>query len=514
MPEGIKRLRACMLAFAAVLFSVVTAGGAMAANAPDIASEGAVLYNATSGKFLYEKNANHQYYPASITKFMTALLVLENASQEDTVVFSSAATENLESGAVNLELMKGDRVKVRDCLYGLMLKSANEVANGLAEHVSGSVPSFAKKMNRRAQELGCTNTNFVNPSGLNNAKHLSTPHDMALIAKACFDRADFRAIDKTVNYHFPATQKRPNGTDIVMGHRMISSGNADYYPGILGGKTGYTSAAGNTLVTCAERNGVRLIVVIMKSRKTQYTDTRALLDYGFQLAEENGGKKPEAVGGETETPQASGRVQALTANSPTQNRQAANQVSPAENPQAANQQNQAENPQAVNQAGSQQSQAESRQALKPAGSQSRIVSQRNRAVNQQNQAISQAASQQNQAASQQSQAVNPAASGSSWIQRNGVWAYREANGALVRNARREINGKQYWFDENGNMLEGWRQDSAGAWYYLTPGQGSLRTNSWLLYKNQWYYLGSDGKMLTDSRTPDGYLVNKEGIWIG
>ena len=514
MPEGIKRLRACMLAFAVALFSVVTAGSAMAANAPDIASEGAVLYNATSGKFLYEKNANHQYYPASITKFMTALLVLENASQEDTVVFSSAATENLESGAVNLELMKGDRVKVRDCLYGLMLKSANEVANGLAEHVSGSVPSFAKKMNRRAQELGCTNTNFVNPSGLNNAKHLSTPHDMALIANACFDRADFRAIDRTVSYHFPATQKRPNGTDIVMGHRMISSGNADYYPGILGGKTGYTSAAGNTLVTCAERNGVRLIVVIMKSRKTQYTDTRALLDYGFQLAEENGGKKPEAVGGETETPQASGRVQALTANSPTQNRQAANQVSPAENPQAANQQNQAENPQAVNQAGSQQSQAESRQALKPAGSQSRIVSQRNRAVNQQNQAASQAASQQNQAASQQSQAVNPAASGSSWIQRNGVWAYREANGALVRNARREINGKQYWFDENGNMLEGWRQDSAGAWYYLTPGQGSLQTNSWLLYKNQWYYLGSDGKMLTDSKTPDGYLVNKEGIWIG
>ena len=495
MPEGIKRLRAGLLALVVLLFSTAAAGSAEAANAPEIASEGAVLYNATSGKFLYEKNANHQYYPASITKFMTALLVLENASQDDTVVFSSAATENLESGAVNLELTKGDRVKVRDCLYGLMLKSANEVANGLAEHVSGSVPSFAKKMNRRAQELGCTNTNFVNPSGLNNAKHLSTPHDMALIAKACFDRADFRAIDRMVSYHFPATQKRPNGTDIVMGHRMISSGNADYYPGILGGKTGYTSAAGNTLVTCAERNGVRLIVVVMKSHKTQYSDTRALLDYGFQLAEESGGKKPEAVGGEAEMPQASGRVQALTANSPTENLQAANQASPAENPQAANQQNQAE------------SQAGSLQALKPAGSQSRIVSQRNRAVSQPNQAASQVVSQQNQAASQ-------AASGSSWIQRNGVWAYREANGALVRNAHREINGKQYWFDENGNMIEGWRQDGSGAWYYLTPGQGALQTNTWLLYKNQWYYLGSDGKMLTDSRTPDGYLVNKEGIWIG
>ena len=480
MPEGKKHLRACLLAFAVSLFCVVTAGSAKAANAPEIASEGAVLYNATSGKFLYEKNANHQYYPASITKFMTALLVLENASQDDTVVFSSAATENLESGAVNLELTKGDRVKVRDCLYGLMLKSANEVANGLAEHVSGSVPSFAKKMNRRAQELGCTNTNFVNPSGLNSAKHLSTPHDMALIAKACFDRADFRAIDRTVSYHFPATQKRPNGTDIVMGHRMISSGNADYYPGILGGKTGYTSAAGNTLVTCAERNGVRLIVVVMKSHKTQYSDTRALLDYGFQLAEESGGKKPEAVGGETEMPQASGRVQALTANSQAQSQQG----NPPANQQAAN-----------------QNQAVSRQTVQPT-------------ENQVNPASGQAA---NPAANQNQAVSGPGAklpSQAGWLQRNGVWAYREANGELVKNARREINGAQYWFDADGNMKEGWQQDSTGAWYYLTPGQGALQQNCWLQYRNQWYYLGSDGKMLTDSRTPDGYRVNREGVWIG
>ena len=253
MPEGIKRLRAGLLALVVLLFSTRRREAQRRRTHRKLLLRALCSTTRPAGSSCYEKNANHQYYPASITKFMTALLVLENASQDDTVVFSSAATENLESGAVNLEVAKGDRIKVRDCLYGLMLKSANEVANGLAEHVSGSVPSFAKKMNRRAQELGCTNTNFVNPSGLNNAKHLSTPHDMALIAKACFDRADFRAIDRTVSYHFPATQKRPNGTDIVMGHRMISSGNADYYPGILGGKTGYTSAAGNTLVTCAER---------------------------------------------------------------------------------------------------------------------------------------------------------------------------------------------------------------------------------------------------------------------
>ena len=95
-----------------------------------------------------------------------------------------------------------------------------------------------------------------------------------------------------------------------------------------------------------------------------------------------------------------------------------------------------------------------------------------------------------------------------------MWAYREANGELVKNARREINGAQYWFDADGNMKEGWQQDNTGAWYYLTPGQGALQQNCWLQYRNQWYYLGSDGKMLTDSRTPDGYRVNREGVWIG
>ena len=449
MQEKIKKRLGCLIAALLLVSGMFGAETAYAATAPQIASEGAALYNATTGQFLYEKNANQQFYPASITKFMTALLVLENSSQDDVVVFSDSATGNLESGAVNLELTTGDRVKVRDCLYGLMLKSANEVANGLAEHVSGSVSAFAQKMNRRARQLGCTNTNFVNPNGLNNANHVTTPHDMALIAKACFDRADFRALDQTTSYHFPATKKRPNGTDITMGHRMIAPDGSDYYPGILGGKTGYTSAAGNTLVTCAERNGVRLIAVVMKSKRTQYADTRALLDYGFRVAGESGGKKQEAVGGET-AQETSGRVQALTANSQAQSQQG----NPPANQQAANQ----------------------------------------------NQAVSGPG------------AKLPSQAG--WLQRNGVWAYREANGELVKNARREINGAQYWFDADGNMKEGWQQDNTGAWYYLTPGQGALQQNCWLQYRNQWYYLGSDGKMLTDSRTPDGYRVNREGVWIG
>lgn len=249
---------------------------------PQIASEGAVLLDAQTGTVLYGKNAEAKYYPASITKLMTALLVAERSNLGDTVVFSKAATTNMESGAVTLGLVEGDKLTVEQSLYGLMLKSANEVANGLAEHVSGSVSGFAALMNAKAKELGCTNTKFVNPNGLNNSGHYTTPHDMALIARAAFQNDKVRKVTSTVSYQIPATKKAGART-ITMGHKMINSSDSRYYPGVIGGKTGYTSAAGNTLVTCAEKNGVRLVVVVMKSKSTHYADTKALLDYGFAL---------------------------------------------------------------------------------------------------------------------------------------------------------------------------------------------------------------------------------------
>ena len=289
----------------AVIMTVFTALftlSAYAAEKPEIAAQGAALYNASTGEFLFGKNENQQFYPASITKVMTALLVLENAGLDDVVTFTDSATKNLESGAVSLDVTAGDKIPVRDCLYGLLLKSANEVANGLAEHVAGSVPAFAGKMNEKAKALGCTATNFVNPNGLNNASHLTTPHDMALITAACFENAAFREIEKSTTYHFPATLNRPDGTNITMGHKMISPSSSQHYEGILGGKTGYTSKAGNTLVTCAERNGVRLVAVVMKCAGTHYTDTKKLLNYGFEVAGTAGGSGTvAAVQGSTET---------------------------------------------------------------------------------------------------------------------------------------------------------------------------------------------------------------------
>lgn len=258
-------------------------GGAAANVAkPEIQSEAAVLLDASTGNLLYAKNADTKYYPASITKLMTALLVAEKCSLSDKVTFSKTATTNLEAGAVTLGLVEGDTLTVEQSLYGLMLKSANEVANGLAEHISGSVRAFADLMNARAKELGCTGTNFVNPNGLNNSNHYTTPHDMALIARAAFQNETVRKVASTLSYQIPAT-KNAGARTVTMGHKMLYPSDSRYYAGIIGGKTGYTSLAGNTLVTCAERDGVRLIAVIMKSKSTHYGDTKALLDYGFAL---------------------------------------------------------------------------------------------------------------------------------------------------------------------------------------------------------------------------------------
>ncbi|MDR1771084.1 MAG: serine hydrolase [Hungatella sp.] len=260
------------------------AGGTLPADIkqPEIQSEGAVLMDASTGTLLYSKNGETRYYPASITKLMTALLVAEKSNLSEIVTFSKAATTNLESGAVTLGLTEGDKLTVEQSLYGLMLKSANEVANGLAEHVSGSVSAFSALMNARAKELGCTGTNFVNPNGLNSSSHYTTPHDMALIARAAYQNETVRKVSSTLTFQIPATKKASART-VTMGHKMINPGDSRYYPGVIGGKTGYTSLAGNTLVTCVEKNGVRLIAVIMKSKSTHYEDTKSLLDYGFAL---------------------------------------------------------------------------------------------------------------------------------------------------------------------------------------------------------------------------------------
>lgn len=291
----VSMLASCMVSFA----DTTTAGATTSANTaaataataipePVLNSATGVVINADTGEVLWGKDADSKYYPASITKVMTALLVMEKCKMDETVTFSKSATTNLESGATTARMSEGDQMSVKDCLYALMLKSANEVANALAEHIAGSVPAFAEMMNKRAKELGCTNTNFVNPNGLNDAKHLTSAHDMALIAAAAFKYEELRKIDTTALYRLPSSKKDKSGLLVSINNKILMKNHEKYYEYAIASKTGYTSKAGNTLVTMAEKDGVRLVACTMKNQKylAHYDDTKALFEYGFKVMAE------------------------------------------------------------------------------------------------------------------------------------------------------------------------------------------------------------------------------------
>ena len=285
MTQLIKRMSAFLLC----LMLLMGAFTETALAAPDwpsgvsVQAESGIVIDADTGTVLWGQNIHNQYFPASITKIMTALIVIEKCSLDETVTFSHNAVFNVEAGSSNAGINEGDKLSVKDCLYALLLKSANESANALAEHVAGSTEAFADMMNAKAKELGCTDTHFANPSGLNNPEHYTSTYDMALIARAAFLNPTFEEIDSTTYYKLPPNSINPEGLTIYPGHKMLKKSTPYYYPGIVGGKTGYTTLAGNTLVTCARKNGLKLIAVILKGSTPQYwTDTKNLLDFGFE----------------------------------------------------------------------------------------------------------------------------------------------------------------------------------------------------------------------------------------
>lgn len=250
----------------------------------DIRSEGGIVMDADSGAILYGKNIHEHYYPASITKILTALVVLENSPDlNEIVTFSKNAVYNVEEGSSSAGLSPGDQLSIRDCLYALLLKSANEAGNALAEHIAGSIPQFVEMMNAKAEQLGCVDSHFANPSGLNNPEHYTSAYDMALIAKAAFSNETLTEIASTVYYDLPPLKQYPEGQTVYIGHKMLKKNFSAYYPYAVAGKTGYTSLAGNTLVTYAKKDGMRLVAVVLKgSNPTHYSDTRTLFEFGFQ----------------------------------------------------------------------------------------------------------------------------------------------------------------------------------------------------------------------------------------
>ena len=247
-----------------------------------INSDAGIVMDANTGVVLYGKNIHETYSPASITKVLTSLIVLDHCSLDETVTFSENAVYNVESNSSSAGYDTGDTASVKDCLYALLLKSANEAANALAEHVAGSADAFAVLMNEKAAELGCQDSHFANPSGLNNEEHYVSAYDMALITRAAFENPTFAKIVETTYYKLPPNQKNPEGQGISPGNKLVKKNWPQYYrPDVLGGKTGYTSIALNTLVNGARQGDTTLITVILHSNNTQYEDTSRLLDFGF-----------------------------------------------------------------------------------------------------------------------------------------------------------------------------------------------------------------------------------------
>ena len=247
---------------------------------PKVPAEAAIVLECDTGTILYAKNIHEELFPASTTKLLTCLIAVEEGDLSDTVYFSKEAVEAVPSDGSNIGISAGEYMSLEECLYGIMVGSANEAANAVAEYVSGSIEAFAEKMNERAEELGCMHSHFVNPNGLHDDYHYTSAYDLALIGRAFFENEYLSGVGGTARYHFEPTEGQPDDFWLKNKHKLK---NGDIkYPGVIGGKTGYTSLARETLVTCAERDGMRLICVVLYDESpSQFTDTVTLFDYGF-----------------------------------------------------------------------------------------------------------------------------------------------------------------------------------------------------------------------------------------
>ncbi len=249
---------------------------------PIVSAESAILIEADTGTVLYAKNIHQKQYPASTTKILTTLIASERCSLDEVVSFSHDAVFDIDRGSNHIAIDEGEKLTMEDCLNAILIRSANEVSLAVAEHISGGAwEDFAPIMNQRARELGCLNSNFVNPNGLPNEEHYTTAYDLAMIGKAFFANEALCKITLTRMLKIEPTEYQPDNIMEVNQMELIPGGKRAYEY-LVGCKTGYTNDARSSLVSCAEKNGMKLICVVLKDEQPyQYEDTIALFEYGF-----------------------------------------------------------------------------------------------------------------------------------------------------------------------------------------------------------------------------------------
>lgn len=260
-------------------------------DAPEISAGAAILIDSASEKIIYSKNESEKMYPASTTKILTAILTIENCNLDEVVTVPYEAIASIPSGYSVAALQTGEQLTVEQLLKVMLVHSANDAANVLAYHISGSIDVFANLMNQKVAELGLTNTHFTNPSGMHNENHYTTAYDIAIIMKYCMKNATFRNLSSLKYCRIPTTNKYDervfNTTNelLIYDNREVSSNY--YYKYAIAGKTGYTTEAKNCLVSVSNKDNLELICVVLSvglypnNLSAKFIDTKSLFNYGY-----------------------------------------------------------------------------------------------------------------------------------------------------------------------------------------------------------------------------------------
>ena len=253
----------------------------------ELSSDAAILIDADSGIVLYEKNSNEKMFPASTTKIMTAILTIENADLDSVATTSFNAVNSIDYDSSKLFLSENEKISVRDLLYGLLIASANDAANVLAEHISGSTKEFANLMNKRAGELGAEKTNYVNAHGLHDENHYTTAADLAKIAKHAMSLPLFREIVSLSEYTLEPTNVFDKERPLTSTNHLINPKSQYYCKYASGIKTGYTTNAGCCLVSYGSSDGINVISVVLGAKNSEdgkvmsFVDSKKNIEYGL-----------------------------------------------------------------------------------------------------------------------------------------------------------------------------------------------------------------------------------------
>ena len=248
----------------------------------------AILLDIKTGAVIYEKNSDEKVYPAGLTKIMTAVLVLENCNIEQLMTAGETALSNVRAGDSKIGIINGERLSVRQLLYTMLLASASDAANVLAEQTSGSIEKFVALMNERAKELGMENTNFTNPTGEHDERHYTTARDMAKLARHAMSIGEFCEIVKSESYNIPATEKSDTARKITNRNHFVSKllRNDYYYKYATGIATGYTQEAKSCIAASAQNKGMNLLALIFEAETEDnvaqsFTDCKNMFDFVF-----------------------------------------------------------------------------------------------------------------------------------------------------------------------------------------------------------------------------------------